>query len=95
MQPPVHQHAFRRSRITGCTLIILSKLLGLALLSVGVCIKLAIQEIVGEEDHAEVEANHDEGDEEGTGLTALLLAVAVGSSLILLFGMRVSLRKGC
>jgi low temperature requirement protein LtrA len=77
MQPPVQHHAFRRSRLAGCTLLLLNKALGLALLCVGVCIKLAIQEIVEEEYKEEASP------------VAPLLAVAVGLSLLLLYGMRI------
>jgi len=43
MQPDPDDHAFRRSRIHGSSLLILNKLMGLAFLAVGVSVKLVVE----------------------------------------------------
>jgi low temperature requirement protein LtrA len=50
MSPPAADHAFRRSRIHGCLLLICYRLLGLALLAVGVAVKLFVLAVVEDEE---------------------------------------------
>ncbi|KAL7577318.1 hypothetical protein ACA910_002056 [Epithemia clementina (nom. ined.)] len=48
IQPHPDDHAFRRSRLTGWLAFVLSKILGLTLLIVGVCIKLAVHAVANQ-----------------------------------------------
>jgi len=74
MQPPPALHAFRRSTTLGWAVLALHKLMGLALLAVGVAIKVAVSTVVE--------------NEQLTPFASKLLGVAVGSSLLNLFVMR-------
>ena len=74
MQPPPALHAFRRSLPSGWSVLVLHKLMGLSLLAVGVAIKVAVSTVVEEE--------------ELTPFASRLLGIAVGTSLLNLFAMR-------
>mmetsp|Transcript_23454 Transcript_23454/g.48691 ORF Transcript_23454/g.48691 Transcript_23454/m.48691 type:complete len:400 (+) Transcript_23454:194-1393(+) len=74
MQPHPKDHAFRRSRVAGLGCLVLNKILGMTLLLVGVYIKLAVDSV----------AEGDLLDE----FSQPLLNHAVGSSMIVLLGMR-------
>jgi low temperature requirement protein LtrA len=74
LQPASKDHAYRRSRGFGSTLLILNKTLGLSLLAIGVSIKLIVEAVAEREDMSSVGCR--------------LLGLAVGSSMTILFGMR-------
>ena len=74
VQPPEHFNALRRSREFGTLAVNTVKLLGLLLLTVGVCVRLLVQETVEGKDESEARR---------------LLGYAVGSSMLLLLGLRV------
>jgi len=74
MQPPPVLHAARRSRVIGWLLLVLHKLMGLSLLAVGVAIKVAVSTVVRQE--------------QLTPFASRLLGVAVGTSLLNLYSMR-------
>jgi len=74
MQPAPRDHALRRSRLAGTLVLVLNKTLGLSLLSVGVSIKLAVKAV------AENDAL--------SRFASALLGLAVGISMMILFGMR-------
>lgn len=75
VEPPPSYHAFRRSRLTGTLCLVINKLLGMALLVIGVCIKESVEAVA-------------EGEEESLSDTPRQLGYAVGVSLVLLLGMR-------
>mmetsp|Transcript_39083 Transcript_39083/g.117496 ORF Transcript_39083/g.117496 Transcript_39083/m.117496 type:complete len:193 (+) Transcript_39083:1059-1637(+) len=84
----VNKNAVRRSRFAGCMLLLLTKALGATLLMTGVCIKLAIQDIVDDEDETSFgEAQSEDGPQRPS--VASLLAYSVGISLLFLYGMRI------
>lgn len=74
MQPAPKDHALRRSRIVGSIHLVLNKTLGLSLLSIGVSIKLAVEAVSIGEDMSP--------------FAGRLLGLAVGSSMLILFAMR-------
>ena len=74
MQPAPKDHALRRSRFHGSLTMVLNKILGLALLAVGVGIKLVVEAVSAKEPLSPF-CSH-------------LLGVSVGCSLIILFLMR-------
>ena len=74
VQPHPEDHAFRRSRLTGFLCLALTKVLGLTLLLVGVCIKLSVRAVA-------------EGTKMST-FSRSLLNMAVGGSMMLLLGIR-------
>ena len=74
VQPPLNRHACDRSRFLGSLLLLFNKLMGLPLLAVGVYIKFVIEADIDNESNAL--------------FASRLLAFGVGSSLVLLLGMR-------
>jgi hypothetical protein len=74
MQPSPGDHAFRRSRLHGTTVLLLHKLLGLAYLSVGTSVKLVVESAVLGETLVPT--------------ADLLMGFGVGASILILFGMR-------
>jgi hypothetical protein len=74
MQPAPKDHALRRSKRIGSIHFVLNKTLGLSLLSIGVSIKLAIEAVSVGEDMS--------------SFAGRLLGLAVGSSMVILFAMR-------
>jgi low temperature requirement protein LtrA len=74
MQPAPKDHALRRSKGIGSIHFVLNKTLGLSLLSIGVSIKLAIEAVSVGEDMS--------------SFAGRLLGLAVGSSMVILFAMR-------
>jgi low temperature requirement protein LtrA len=74
LQPAPKDHALCRSKMIGSIHFVLNKTLGLSLLSIGVSIKLAIEAVSVGEDMS--------------SFAARLLGLAVGSSQVILFAMR-------
>ena len=74
MQPAPKDHALRRSKLTGVSLLMLNKLLGLSLLTIGACIKLSVHQVVE--------------NELLTPFLTNALKLSVGTSLTLLLAMR-------
>lgn len=74
MQPAPHDHAIRRSRFHGVGLILAHKVLGLALLSVGVSVKLVVEAVLL--------------DEELSAFAYRLMGCSVSAALLVLFGIR-------
>ena len=74
VEPRSEDHAFRRSRVTGMLCLALNKFLGMTLLMVGVCVKLAV----------DAAAEGEKISVFGRGL----LNVSVGLSFLTLFGIR-------
>jgi low temperature requirement protein LtrA len=54
MQPSPAEHAFHRSRMHGTLTFVAHKILGLALLSVGVSVKLVVESVMDPEDNANI-----------------------------------------
>lgn len=75
MTPPPSQHAFRRSKLRGCLLLISHKLLCGSVLAVGTGVKLTIEAVAAQE--------------ELTDFCVNLMSASVGCSLLLLFAQRV------
>jgi low temperature requirement protein LtrA len=73
-QPAPKDHALRRSRVRGASLLVLNKTLGLPLLMIGVSIKLAVDAVAKGEEMSEFGAS--------------ILALGVGSSMTILLAMR-------
>jgi hypothetical protein len=74
MTPPPAFHAFRRSRLHGCTLIVVQKILCGCVLAVGAGVKLTIEAVTKQE--------------ELTDFCIDLMSLSVGYSLLLLFCLR-------
>jgi low temperature requirement protein LtrA len=74
MQPAPDGHAFRRSRLHGTILFVAHKVLGLALLTVGVSVKLVVRSVVV--------------NEEMSPFASRLMGIGVGGALALLLLMR-------
>lgn len=70
VEPAPNAHALRRSRFTGLSALMLNTVLGIALLLMGVALKLAIKSVVD--------------DEKLTSFTSNLLAISVGCSMVIL-----------
>lgn len=75
MQPPPHEHAFRRSRTHGTLALVAHKVLGLALLTVGVSVKLVVEAVM-------------DPNEEVPPFTSQLMGCGVGAALLTLFLIR-------
>jgi hypothetical protein len=73
-QPAPKDHALRRSRVRGSSLLVLNKTLGLPLLMIGVSIKLAVDAVAKGEEMSEFGAS--------------ILALGVGFSMVILLAMR-------
>ena len=76
VSPPPKHHAFRRSRTHGVILILLNKILGLTLLSLGVAIKTIVEAVATGED------------QDMPDNLRLLLGLSVGATMINLFASR-------
>ena len=74
VQPAPSEHAFRRSRFRGTTLLIVLKALALALLTVGVSVKLVVEAVLEEEPLSTYASE--------------LMGISVGVSMFLLFCLR-------
>jgi len=71
IQPSAEMHALRRSKFTGVVMLVSSKLLGISLLSVGVCINLIVKGVLEQKD-------------ENNQFCIQILGASVGSALVIL-----------
>ena len=76
MQPPPNEHAFRRSRTHGTVALLAHKILGLALLTVGVSVKLVVEAVM------------DPTEESASPLASRLMGLGVGAAFVTLFFIR-------